>query len=106
LRIALEIAKEQRKFWFHLTLREYLEFKSQFLINPIKWEIIMKHRESLRSLPKRQLPFTPDSYYIKKALEEFENRGGKITKLQTGNSYYNNMKLSADRHLKLNSETK
>ena len=65
-----------------------------------------KHREPIQSLPKRQKPFTPDRYYIKKALEEYENRGGRITKLQTGNSYYNNMKPSADNHQKHNGETK
>ena len=41
--------------------------------------------------------FKPDKNYIKNAMEEYERRGGKISKLESGSSFYSDMTTAADR---------
>jgi hypothetical protein len=51
----------------------------------------MNKWKSERSPQKKSVPFKPSKKFIKNAVEEYLNRGGRITKLNTGNSYYSTM---------------
>ena len=44
-----------------------------------------------KSFPKKSLTFKPNSKYIKSAVDEYLNRGGRITKLDNESSYYSGM---------------
>jgi hypothetical protein len=62
----------------------------------------MKQRKQAHSMKKRKVSFTPDRNFIKDAVKEYENRGGRITKLETVNSYYSNMNFRSDSDLEVN----
>ncbi|MBU2514576.1 hypothetical protein KJ966_24900 [bacterium] len=47
--------------------------------------------ENESSSRKKKVSFTPNRKFINNAVEEYVNKGGKITKLDTANGYYSNM---------------
>lgn len=48
----------------------------------------MNKLKSVKSWEKKSVAFKPTRKFIKTALEEYLNRGGRITKLNTGTSFY------------------
>ncbi|MBU3917957.1 hypothetical protein KKA14_20710 [bacterium] len=51
----------------------------------------MEKMKSEKSSPQKSAPFKPSSKFIKSAVEEYLDRGGKITKHTTDTGYYNNL---------------
>ncbi len=60
-------------------------------INSFKWSYSMEKDKIVRFPKKKRTSFQPDRNYIKNAMEEYKNRGGRIEKQHSNGSYYNNV---------------
>jgi len=64
---------------------------------PSKWRIRMESSKNRKLPAMPSSHFRPDRTYINNAMEEYMKMGGRISKLESGSSYYSDMKT--DRNL-------
>lgn len=61
-------------------------------------ELTMEKGKTEKSLRKKLATFKPNKKYLKNAVTEYLDKGGKITKLNTNSGYYGSVPFRGGKH--------